>query len=171
MTSKNKKHLKNTTKQSLKTLIWLVLFISVIGIYKTHNLLKPAEAQAPYARENNTFPIAEDRATSTMTVAERIIIEAQKANFKWPEYLLKLAKCESGLREFAKNTTGNKPHTSTDRGVFMINDYWHREVPDSVAYNVEEATKWTMRMIENGRQSAWVCDRHVRNNPDKYAVN
>lgn len=108
---------------------------------------------------------------ATSTVKDRIIAEAEKANFKWTDYLLKLAKCESGLRENATNSSGNNPAHSTDRGVFQISDYWHKEVPDSVAYNVEEATKWTMWMIESGHQSAWACDRLIKNNPAKYAVN
>jgi hypothetical protein len=143
--------------------------IALVGIYNTHNFLTPVEASAPYARQNNTFPIAEDKDISTLSVKDRILIEAQKANFKWPEYLLKLANCESRLNEFAENTQGNKP-PSKDRGVFQINDYWQRQVPDSVAYNVEEATRWTMAKINAGYQHLWACDRLIKSNPDRFAV-
>jgi hypothetical protein len=164
-----KKNKKQKAKD-LKIIFWLMALIALIGIYNTHSLLDPVTASAPYGKIYQSFPIAEDKATSTMAVKDRIILEAQKANFKWTDYLLRLANCESGLNEFATNDKNNKPEWSKDRGVFQINDYWQKQVPDSVAYNVEEATRWTMDKINKGGQRIWVCDKLVRNNPAKYAV-
>jgi len=169
--NKKKYKIKLQQKRELRIIFWIVtigVLITGWGEYLFKNI---AYASAPYSRMNNTFTFSEDKDTSKMTVKERIILEAQKANFQWTDYLLRLGQCESGLREFATNSNGNKPEYSKDRGVFMINDYWHKEVSDDIAFNVEKATRWTMDKINKGGQRQWVCDRHVRNNPDKYAYN
>ena len=169
---KNKKHLKNTTKQSLKTLIWLILAVSVAGIYHTHQLLTPTEASAPYDKYLQTFPIAGDRATSTMSAIEIVVYEMQLARFEWPDYLLRLTTCEN--REHIpdlKANAGNYPADSVDRGLFAINSYWHSEVSDECAFDPACSARWTMWRIRSGYQHEWVCDRLVRNNPEKYAIN
>jgi Lysozyme like domain len=51
---------------------------------------------------------------------------------------------ESGARCDAHNTAGNRP-PSTDRGLFQINGYWHREVNDACLCNAQAACR-----ISNG---------------------
>lgn len=86
---------------------------------------------------------------------------AKEANFQWSGYLVRLAICESGLDPTATNGVGNYPTKSRDRGLFQISSYWHYEVTDAQAYDAEWATKWTMDMINNGRQSEWVCNQYI----------
>lgn len=102
------------------------------------------------------------------TVEQTIRRLAKEANFQWPDYLVRLANCESYLNPFETNAKGNVPVGSVDRGVFGINDYWHKEVSDEVAFNLEAATKWTMDWINKGHQNEWMCDPLVRANPAKY---
>jgi hypothetical protein len=59
-----------------------------------------------------------------MAVKDRIILEAQKANFKWTDYLLRLANCESGLNEFATNDKNNKPEWSKDSFWESVRGMW-----------------------------------------------
>jgi len=162
--------LKQTSKQSIKNISWLIAFVAVLGIYNTHHLLKPAEATAPFARYWQTFPIAEDRKPGNMK--ELIIMEAQKANFKWIDYLLRLTTCENRQHiPDLKANAGNHPSYSVDRGLFAINSYWHSEVSDECAFDPVCSVKWTMWWIESGYQHEWMCDTLVRNNPEKYAFN
>lgn len=96
------------------------------------------------------------------TVEQTIRRIAKEENFQWPDYLVRLAKCESSLNPKAVNTQGNKPKQSRDRGLFQISDHWHKEVPDSVAYDIESSTRWTIERIKSGYQHEWVCDNKVR---------
>lgn len=87
---------------------------------------------------------------------------AKETGFKWTNYLIKLAKCEnSTLDRLKTNSRGNYPVNSTDRGIFMINDYWHSEVPDECAFNIDCATRWTIERINNGYQKEWTCNEIV----------
>lgn len=102
------------------------------------------------------------------TVEQTIRRLAKEANFQWTDYLVRLSNCESYLNPFETNAKGNFPVGSVDRGAFGINDYWHSEVSDEVAFNLEAATKWTMKRINDGYQHEWMCDKLVRANPEKY---
>lgn len=82
---------------------------------------------------------------------------AAEQNFQWPDYLVKLAHCESRLNPAATNTNTDARKT-TDRGVFQINDYWHPEVSDECAFDTRCATEWTMSRINAGYQHEWTCD-------------
>lgn len=100
-----------------------------------------------------------EREDDVSAVIENQIREISKENnFKWENYLIRLAKCESSLNPNAKNV--NKSG-SVDRGVFQINDYWHKEVSDEQAYNLKYATEWTIKRINAGFQSEWVCDAKI----------
>lgn len=83
---------------------------------------------------------------------------ARTHNFQWEDYLIRLAKCESSLNP--KNVNVNKDGTK-DRGVFQINDYWHK-LTDEQAFDVEYATLYTMKLINEGKQHLWACDRIIK---------
>lgn len=101
-------------------------------------------------------------------VANKIIELAKKENFKWTPYLLKLAYCESRLGEVQININSNG--AGKDRGVFQINDYWHKDISDAQAYDLEFATKWTMNMINKGYQHRWACDKLVLKQNNKVEI-
>lgn len=87
---------------------------------------------------------------------------ADEKDFKWPDYLVRLAFCESRLDPKALNTKGNTPADSYDRGLFQYNSYWQKQVSDECAYDVRCATETTIRMINEGKQHLWSCDRIVK---------
>lgn len=89
-------------------------------------------------------------------VEKQIRAIAQEADFKWPNYLVKLAYCESRFDKFAKGDSGNS------RGIFQIHQKYHPEVSDAMAYDIEASTLWTMNKINNGYQHLWTCDRIIR---------
>lgn len=70
--------------------------------------------------------------------------------FQNPAIAVAVALAESGGDTNARNTAGNSP-PSTDRGLFQINSYWHREVSDACAYNADCCTKAAYRISNGGR--------------------
>lgn len=123
---------------------------------------RTAEASGGTHQEVGTIEL---RATSSDGTAEQVEAQiraiAKEAGFKWPDYLVKLAKCESRLDPKAVNTENNVPSHSKDRGLFQISDHWHPEVSDKVAFDVRLATEWTMWRINSGYQHEWVCDNYI----------
>jgi len=79
---------------------------------------------------------------------------AKEENFADADLLVRIAKAESGLKPTNSNSRGNKPE-STDRGLFMINDYWQKQVTDEEAYDPTFATKWAIEKINAGGISIW----------------
>ena len=133
-----------------------------------------ADTSADVAIEEATDYIPMEAITADMTVEEiapvkelsveeQIRAIAKEKNFRWEDYLVKLADCESKLNPLNKNTKGNTPAGSLDRGLFQINNYWHKEVSDACAYDVRCATEWTIKMVENGKQGQWACNRIILN--------
>lgn len=73
---------------------------------------------------------------------------------------LRVAKCESNFNPKAKNTRGNTPPDSIDRGLFMWNSHWHPEISDECAYNPECATRKFCKAVKEGNLSWWNPSRH-----------
>ena len=96
-----------------------------------------------------------------LTVEEQIRAIAKEKNFRWENYLVRLARCESTLDPLATNDKNNYPKDSVDRGLFMINDYWHAEVSNDCAFDVRCSTEFAIDLINAGRQSEFVCDRLI----------
>lgn len=92
------------------------------------------------------------------------------ANFPSGEPLARgvaVVAAESGRDPANKNTAGNTP-PSTDRGLWMINDYWHPEVSDACAYDAACATREAFRLSKGGLDyGAWAAwnngsyDKHM----------
>ena len=81
---------------------------------------------------------------------------AEECNFKWTDYLVRLAKCESGLNPKALGDGMFK-----SRGIFQISKFYHPNISDECAYDVECATKFTIEKINAGQQGLWTCDRII----------
>lgn len=103
---------------------------------------------------------------STSKVIDRIVTIAKQENYRDVAYLLALADCESSLDPLNKNTKGNRPSSSVDRGLFMFNSYWQRSVTDKCAYSLDCATKETIKRLKKNQHSLWACDRIIRRPAD-----
>lgn len=149
----------------------IIAFVTLVSINAqifpyALDVLRPGNNHFPQAQVHaKELEVAEKKAETVEQTIRRL---AQEANFLWPDYLVRLANCESTLKPNATNRSGNKPVQSFDRGVFQINSYWHKEVTDEQAYDLEWATKWTIKRINAGYQHEWACDTLVRKNPAKY---
>ncbi len=106
------------------------------------------------AKEEVKEPTIAEELKKHKTSQEQITKIAEKHNFKWTNYLLRLADCESKFKKDAYNPTNN----SHDRGIFQISRKWHPEVSDECAYDIQCATEWTIKMINNGHQNQWSCN-------------
>jgi len=100
--------------------------------------------------------------TNNPEVEFQIRAIADELNFKWPDYLVRLANCESGLNPRAVNDKGNNPKDSKDRGLFQYNSYWQAKVSDDCAFDIDCSTRKTIEMINSGRQHLWVCNKIIK---------
>jgi len=98
-----------------------------------------------------------------LTNEEKIRQISRQEGFEWEDYLVRLAYCENDtLNPERKNDKDNHPFWSIDRGVFMINDYWHAEVSDECAYDLRCSTLWAIKRINSGYQHEWVCNKLIK---------
>ena len=69
-----------------------------------------------------------------------------------PDLACAVAQCESNFIATAVriNTTGSR-----DRGLFQINDYWHKEVTDEQAFDPHFATVFFCDAVKAGHISWW----------------
>lgn len=96
--------------------------------------------------------------TENKTVRERIIAVAENNSFKYTDYLLRLAKCESQFDAKARNDNGIY---GMDLGVFQWNMKYHPDIGEKCALDVECSTTETIKAINDGHQGWWVCDRII----------
>ncbi|MGW1518028.1 hypothetical protein [Streptomyces sp. NPDC002287] len=85
-----------------------------------------------------------------------------------------VALAESSCNPGASNTTGNTPNTSTDRGLWQINDHWHNEVSDACAYDAQCNANEAFRISSHGtdwRQwSTYNAGAHLRHMEEAQAA-
>ena len=164
---------KHMPHKHIYILYLLVLTIGITGYIKTTppsslELTQEVEAQASVLPEVPEKELQIIQLYSKNPKVEQEIYQiAEEHNFQWPEYLIKLAQCESRMDPSATNNQGNKPATSVDRGLFQINSYWHSNISDECALDIRCATEYTIKMINSGRQHEWVCNNKVKNVPIK----
>ena len=109
--------------------------------------------------ENEIKPIK--LLTDNPDIETKIREIADKENFKWSDYLVKLAYCESRLNPKATNDNGKY---GLDRGIFQINNKYHPTVTDAQALDIDFATRWTINKINGGYQHLWACDSLIKRN-------
>lgn len=167
-----KKQKQKQQKKEIKTIIWLTLLPALIGIYANH--IQPTQATSANDIDRHAYLSTVQAETireltpkeNQQNVADYIRLIAKRRNFKWPEYAVKIACCESLLGSDMINDKGNYPPTSIDRGFFGINSFWHSEITDECANNLNCSTNWFMDMVEKGQQHQWMCDKVIKNKPN-----
>ena len=177
--TKIKRKINKTLNEKRKELIILTAFIIAVAIigytgkteayvgneydYKNPGISLRTTESRPILNETNDKKIeAIQLITDNPEIETQIRLIADKENFKWSDYLVKLAFCESRLMpecgQLNNEKCINKKNNSFDRGYFQISRKWHPEVTDEQAFNLEYATKWTMEMINKGQQHQWACN-------------
>lgn len=124
--------------------IGLLVFVLTLGIIgNMTNIDEKASQQPPVASE------------VILSVEEEVRMIAERENFQYTDYLVKLAECESGLDPLIRGDSG------LSRGLFQINSYYWPDVSDECAFNVECSTLWTMEKINEGKQGLWTCNEII----------
>lgn len=70
---------------------------------------------------------------------------------------LSVATCESGLDPLAMNRNRNG---SIDRGLFQWNDYWHPEISNACAFDIECSTRAFCKAVKAGNIYWWNSSKH-----------
>lgn len=138
-----------------------LLAVAVLGLSQTYTErfianITHAVVSIPQV---NAAPLPIEQEAVQETVEEQIRRIAKEQGFQWPEYLVRLAHCES---RFDPNATNDNGYYGLDRGLFQINNFFHSEVTDEQAFDLEWSTKWTMERINKGYQHEWMCDPIIR---------
>jgi len=153
ISSSLKKHYRRKkAKKQIIILIWILSLVVLMGIYTTHDVLRTTQAKAPEDYIHGKLP---ESTNAKLTVPMQIRLLAKQENFQWPDYLVRLAYCESRFDTSAINENGGH---SLDRGLFQINKKYHPEVSNECAFDLTCSTKWTMMRITNGYQHEWMCN-------------
>ena len=141
-----KKRIRIDRKKELKAIIWILLFVGLLGLYKTQAIVKPLQAQSPYARMNASFPVAGDK--TNLTDKDKLFISATKECLKRDlgEYcvndLMAMAYTES---RFNCNAIGDN---GASHGCFQIHLGYHKHITQDQARDIDFAVKWTLdRMV------------------------
>lgn len=102
----------------------------------------------------------------TYTHSDRYRVEMQKIakvakdmGFTHVERLYRLAHCESRF-DNSRTNKNKDSRSTTDRGIFQFNDYWHPEVSEACARDTECATKRAVELTRNVDQVEkiqWSC--------------
>lgn len=88
---------------------------------------------------------------------EEIITEIAKKNEVDPDLAIRVAHCESALNPAAINTNKNG---TRDRGLYQINDYWHKNVSDSQAFDPVFSTEYFCKRVKEGFLSDWNASKN-----------
>ena len=86
---------------------------------------------------------------STKDIITRI---AREYNLS-PSFLIKVAKCESGLNQYA---LGDR---KMSRGIFQIHKKYFPHITDEQAYDPEWSARFAAEKISNGEGYLWTCWR------------
>lgn len=91
------------------------------------------------------------------TIQERVWDMMDEAGFSLDQKIkaVSIVECESNWRPEARYI--NKNAKSVDRGLWMINDVYHKEVSNACAYDWECATREAIRIIKEQGFKPWVC--------------
>lgn len=165
-----KKDTKRILERKIRNIKLSIITFIVIGIFSyisaEYNKTIVIEVeQIPVVMQAKAAPAqteAMNQPTTGIDPEAQIRAIAKDMGFRWTNYLVRLAACESSLKFDAKNTRGNMPAGSIDRGIFQINSFWHKEVPDSCTFDLECSTRWTINRINSGYQQEWMCDAIIR---------
>ena len=174
------KHIEDEIREELKQwfayVITCLLMIGGYAVFSTSNyIVLEVEAEgvksadvvvedvAPEVIEIVEVAKAEEVKIEDLSVKERVLKVAEEKDFQYTSYLLRLIDCESKFNSNAVNTQGNTPKGSRDRGIMQISDYWHKEVSDEQAFDLEWSVSWAIDNINAGRQDMWSCDRIIKN--------
>ena len=141
------------TKIKTKGGVYLLSLISITVLACMLGFM-PVQADMPEVAQITTT--GDSNAPESVSDVESQIRQiAEEEEFQWPDYLIRLARCESRLDPNAIGDSGSS------RGLFQIHSGYWPGISDEEAFDIEWSTKWTMDMINSGYQHYWSCDKLI----------
>lgn len=144
-TSLKRHHKTKRVKKDIKKVAILLSIVFVIS--QIHATFKPV-ALANDTDRHHFLPRNVDK---ELTIIDKIIIESRKAGLD-EEIMVEIARLESRFDPDATYNNGD----SVDRGLFMINDYWHSEVSNACSFSVDCNIKEAVRIAKESGYGQWV---------------
>lgn len=89
--------------------------------------------------------------------------EIYSLNLESNNVLIWLAFFESSFDPKDKAINQSENHYSVDRGLFQINSFYHPNVSDECAFDLECSARWTNEMILNGKGYLWTTWNKIKN--------
>lgn len=128
-------------KSPLTTIILLALSIG-LGIWFTQ------EAKADWPNTTG-IEIRRPEKPIPLSIPDQIRKIAKEEHYQAPEFLVRLAECESRFDPLAKNPL------SSARGLFQITDVHGLTIEQR--NSVDFSTRWTIHKLQDGGAGIWVC--------------
>lgn len=164
--TKHKRRVRNIEKAVLLLSFFSLVFASIIyDNYQSKKIEAVAEEVKEIREEikiDDLDIVAVPVITSEPDIELQIRAIADELDFKWPDYLVRLAVCESRLDPKAVNDKGNNPADSYDRGLLQFNSYWQKQVSDECAFSVDCSVRRAIDLINQGKQHLWACDKIIK---------
>jgi len=141
-----------TIKKDLPRFIYLISFclftawILMIGVPRPVGDIN-ASITLPHASEAHI--------EGSLAVIEEIKRVANEQEFEEVNWLLAIAKCESGYDPLAVGDGGYY-----SRGLYQISFFYWENVPDKCAFDIECSTIWTINKVKESEsnKSLWSCN-------------
>lgn len=159
---------------NIRAVLAVFSFVGLVsyGILNAHSMRIVAQEAEAAPIENiqptttqvlPTCPVPEpEPEPKPLSVKDQIRKIAYELEYDNVDFLLALADCESSFDPKRTNAHGNNPSWSVDRGVFQFNSHWQKSVSDKCAFDVECATRTTIKMLKAGKSHLWVCTGIVK---------
>lgn len=155
---------QRSTQTRLKTasLVSLIaaLYLTIIALVPraVDQRLTELEREAAPSVEALKEREAEDQVpapSEPLSVVDTITLVAHEHGFQDTDWLLALARCESGLRPTAVGDGGSS------HGLWQIHLGYHPTVTVAQATDPVWSTTWTVQKLQAGQYRLWTCGRRL----------
>jgi len=145
----------NVLARDFKVLVVvLIIASSVIGISST-------QVERMIDRINLNQVKAQEPGKE-LSVKDYVLGEVTKAGLDPYEAYILITTCENPTWNPDKHVVNNDKYHSIDRGIFMINSYWHKEVSNLCAYDYKCNTREAIRIrLQDGNWHQWTCAKKI----------
>lgn len=160
-----------TSLLSVFALLFLLSAYSAITTQQTqHQEIKQLSTSQQVTKSPSSLPVIVALPIKYAKTQDQAQVEfeirtiAKRANFQWPDYLVRLALYESGLNPSGINDKNR--NGSIDYGLYQ----WNSKNPPIAGYSIscymslECSTKITMDAINRGYQHHWMANQITINN-------
>lgn len=144
-------------------ILLVVGYFSAVAIFTQFDALQ-VEA---WQMGQTTLDTPKASPSPVLSVEDTIRQVAQERGFKDVDNLIRLFKCESGLRPDAYHVNVHKQSNGTilttlDRGLGMFNDHWRADVSNTCSWDVACATNEAITTINaRGGYDRWACAKKL----------